>query len=851
MPNENVTQIYSGTPGAFQISPDGSKYYVSSATAITVIDAATNTVIRTFNFATPLRGFDISADGGTLAVAAGEDSYAVTAKFIAIDLGTGVRTTYTVPSGTSVKAFNDVAFLADGSLVLSGTSSSRLQLFDFGTGTFTQFGAGAGTNAQLVASTDRDQVVMSGSSRSELFTMGIGITGYTSGTGMSAITENGTRIVLGNYAFDGSLTPRTPLLYPLAAGVFSKDGRTYYGITIDGHVAVYGTQGGWQVQGVFATGIGIGARTNFGDVIKLSADGTHLFITGNNGLYRVDLLNSSFETTNGDDVATSPGTLLGLDGNDTLGGTGVQWMLGGLGDDLYLIDDARDSLRENAGEGYDRLETTVSVTRADYIEEITFTGTGDALLFGGFGDAIIRGGSGNDTLSGSSQDRLDNGNSDTLIGGDGNDTYVEPYGSGLVDSIIEDIDGGIDTVLTRFTYTLLDNVENLTAIYGSFGSRLTGNDLDNIIRGGQNSTLVGLDGNDQLIAQVGANILLGGEGDDRLQGGSGDDLLDGGAGSDRIDGGDGIDTASYAGASAGVAVSIAIARAQDTGGSGIDTLLAVENLEGSLFADTLRGSGANNVLHGLAGDDLLLGGAGNDRLFGGSGNDRLDGGVGVDRMEGGAGDDVYVVETSGETVIELAGEGVDTVRSNGIDVVLGANIERLIIASGSASGTGNGLANVMTGSNGNNVLSGMAGNDVIKGLLGTDTLDGGDGDDWFYGGLARDTLTGGTGADRFFFDTLSDSSSGPVNADVITDFSHAEGDRIGLAQIDAISGTAGNDVFAFIGSAAFSHTAGELRYRYDGNGNTIVQVDVNGDAVSDMSIVLTGEHALVAADFIL
>ena len=220
-------------------------------------------------------------------------------------------------------------------------------------------------------------------------------------------------------------------------------------------------------------------------------------------------------------------------------------------------------------------------------------------------------------------------------------------------------------------------------------------------------------------------------------------------------------------------------------------------------------------------------------------------------MEGGAGDDVYVVETSGETVIELAGEGVDTVRSNGIDVVLGANIERLIIASGSASGTGNGLANVMTGSNGNNVLSGMAGNDVIKGLLGTDTLDGGDGDDWFYGGLARDTLTGGTGADRFFFDTLSDSSSGPVNADVITDFSHAEGDRIGLAQIDAISGTAGNDVFAFIGSAAFSHTAGELRYRYDGNGNTIVQVDVNGDAVSDMSIVLTGEHALVAADFIL
>ena len=59
----------------------------------------------------------------------------------------------------------------------------------------------------------------------------------------------------------------------------------------------------------------------------------------------------------------------------------------------------------------------------------------------------------------------------------------------------------------------------------------------------------------------------------------GEDLLDGGEGDDTLDGGTGIDTASYALAAGGcVAVSLALAGAQDTGGAGIDTLLSIENL---------------------------------------------------------------------------------------------------------------------------------------------------------------------------------------------------------------------------------------------------------------------------------
>ena len=101
----------------------------------------------------------------------------------------------------------------------------------------------------------------------------------------------------------------------------------------------------------------------------------------------------------------------------------------------------------------------------------------------------------------------------------------------------------------------------------------------------------------------------------------------------------GSDTASYADATAAVTVNLALTAAQNTGGSGSDTLLNFENLTGSNFndklsgnvgANTLNGLGGNDNMNGLAGNDILSGGAGNDRLIGGVGNDSLDGGVGTD-----------------------------------------------------------------------------------------------------------------------------------------------------------------------------------------------------------------------------
>ena len=82
------------------------------------------------------------------------------------------------------------------------------------------------------------------------------------------------------------------------------------------------------------------------------------------------------------------------------------------------------------------------------------------------------------------------------------------------------------------------------------------------------------------------------------------------------------------------------------------------------------------------------------------------------------------------------------------------------------------------------------------------------------------------------------------------DFTHAK-DKLDLSTIDAKSGTATNDAFSYIGSAAFSGTAGQLRAEHVG-GNTVVQGDVNGDGVADFEIALIGFTGTISAsDFIL
>ncbi len=128
-------------------------------------------------------------------------------------------------------------------------------------------------------------------------------------------------------------------------------------------------------------------------------------------------------------------------------------------------------------------------------------------------------------------------------------------------------------------------------------------------------------------------------------------------------------------------------------------------------------------------------------------------------------------------------------------------------------------------------------------------LQGWSGNDELTGKAGKDTLSGGAGADEFYFTILGDSGM-RANADVVTDFSHAQADKINLYRIDADSSAAGDQDFSFIGAGLYTGVAGQLRYAVAG-GVTTIAGDVNGDKVSDFHIQLTGSVSLVASDFVL
>lgn len=247
-------------------------------------------------------------------------------------------------------------------------------------------------------------------------------------------------------------------------------------------------------------------------------------------------------------------------------------------------------------------------------------------------------------------------------------------------------------------------------------------------------------------------------------------------------------------------------------------------------------------LQGQAGNDQLTGAAGADRLLGGLGNDTLNGAGGADALYGNAGNDQYVVDHLGDLVFEVLGEGADVVLTDLALYTLTQNVENLTATGlGGLNGSGNALANVLTGA---------GGNDVLHGLDGKDTLSGGAGADVLHGGAGVDSLTGGLGADTFLFDLFSDLGNTRTTTDTIADFSHAEGDHIDLSALDANSLLAGDQAFSFLGAGAFTRHAGELRSVATATGTTIYG-DLNGDGVADFLIKVNGNINLVSTDFVL
>jgi Ca2+-binding RTX toxin-like protein len=292
--------------------------------------------------------------------------------------------------------------------------------------------------------------------------------------------------------------------------------------------------------------------------------------------------------------------------------------------------------------------------------------------------------------------------------------------------------------------------------------------------------------------------------------------------------------------------------------------------------DQMNGKSVWDVIRSGAGNDTVNGLGGNDELYGEDGNDRLVGGDGNDKMIGGAGDDTYVVSDKGDVVAEREDGGNDSVEAS-VNTTLSDNVENLTLTgSDDLDGSGNALANAITGNDGDNRLYGLDGNDTIKSGAGIDRLHGGNGNDILvagggsdaihgdagddrinagagidriYGGLGRDVLTGGAGADFFIF-AKGDSAADKGAADIIRDMNAAEGDRIDLHAIDANQGQKGDQAFHFIGSADFSGAAGELRFEKS-HGDTFVFGDTDGDGNADFTLHLHGATALKGEYFIL
>jgi hypothetical protein len=148
-----------------------------------------------------------------------------------------------------------------------------------------------------------------------------------------------------------------------------------------------------------------------------------------------------------------------------------------------------------------------------------------------------------------------------------------------------------------------------------------------------------------------------------------------------------------------------------------------ENVNGSPYDDVISGNDLDNVLNGGDGDDYLTGGSGNDKF---DWNSSLRGGN--DTFIGGLGDDIYVLNSSGDTIVENSYEGVDTVIVGFNYSIFNTAIENIKTFSNqtvAVTFTGNAWTNILEGGAGNDSLYGNEGSDTLKGGLGNDFIDGG------------------------------------------------------------------------------------------------------------------------------
>lgn len=189
----------------------------------------------------------------------------------------------------------------------------------------------------------------------------------------------------------------------------------------------------------------------------------------------------------------------GGEGDDTLdGGPGADTMNGGMGNDVYVVEDTADIVNENANEGDDIVDTTVTFNVPLNVEVLRMQGTGNIDATGTAARDIIVGNSGNNIINGA-------GGFDVMQGGAGNDTYAV---DNSYDAVIEASGEGYDNVYSSIDYIIPETSEIESALLTGNAVVLRGSNFDNQ-----------LIGNDQV------NVIDGRGGTDYMLGGGGDDIF--------------------------------------------------------------------------------------------------------------------------------------------------------------------------------------------------------------------------------------------------------------------------------------------------------------------------------------
>ena len=543
---------------------------------------------------------------------------------------------------------------------------------------------------------------------------------------------------------------------------------------------------------------------------------------------------TDFFGTLGDDVligTLGDDTITAFDGNDQIdGGAGMDTLTGGDGADVFVIS-------VYSSNGFADTITDFELVDTLRLLEGDFGGTTQLPIFIGT-DSFSR-------VAGEIRFVHDNGT--TLL-------QLDEDGNGTADQTLTIVNGEFDLAATEVGSTL---ELSITA------STISGTDDDDTLTGTvDNDVINGLAGDDTITTLAGDDTVDAGNGNDTIIISSiGSGTIDGGAGQDLVQ----IDGSSLSFSSTDEATNPEVElsthmisdveRLEAVDAMGVNEVLLLGNNGSDTFDLTPETASLVSVFAG-GGADTVTGsdngafvrvdlGSGNDVFNGGASDSEIMTGLGADIVNGGAGFDSVVYIGSAAAVTINLDTGVNTGgtaqgdRLNNIDAVVGSAFDDTL--------TGSAGNDTLDGQDGNDAIDGGAGEDMIfgddgdddiAGNLGDDTLSGGSGDDVISGGsgddilrsgLGVDTLTGGTGADRFEINVDGFS-------DTITDFESVDTLMLLAGQTNAIP--------SFIGTAAFTNVAGELRFEQD-NGETLLELDEDGDGMTDQTLTIAnGEFDL-------